>query len=302
VWPRRLCAGVKGMDQLLRAIAKYLQHVQTNSPFVVAVELLLIGLIVWWVTRFLRGTRGARLVKGMALLLAGIYIIISLLPRNLGNADLRWDRLQFLYGKFLLFAFVAAMVAFQPELRRALIQIGQTRFFRTQRGQIEPLVEALVESASYLARNKIGALVAVERSVGLAAIMETGTTVDADVTPSLLNSIFYPGGALHDMAVIISNQRIAAAGCQFPLAESEDVDPSLGSRHRAALGVAQESDAVVLVVSEETGRISLACEGQLYLGLEIEGLREMLFSLLATKETLKRRREEQQTSAGKKEQ
>lgn len=288
-----LCAYETIVNDLIRAISKYLHHVMTYSPIVVAVELLLIGTVVWWVTRFLRGTRGARLVKGMALLMAGIYIVISLLPRNVGQTDLRWDRLQFLYGKFLLFAFVAAMVAFQPELRRALIQIGQTRFFRGRRGEVEPMVEALVESASYLSRNKIGALIAVERTVGLAAIMETGTTIEGAITSGLLNSIFYPGSALHDLGVIISDQRVAAAGCQFPLAESEDVDPSLGSRHRAALGVAQESDAVVLLVSEETGRISLGCEGQLYIGLEIESLREMLFSLLATKTMIKRRREAQ---------
>jgi len=288
------------MDQLLPAISKYLQHVTTYSPIVVAVELILIGSIVWWVTRFLRGTRGARLIKGVALLMAGVYIVIGVLPRNLGNIDLGWERLQFLYGKFLLFAFVAALVAFQPELRRALIQIGQTRLFGGRRGQVEPLVDALVESAGYLARNKIGALMAIERSVGLGALMETGSTLDAKVTTSLLNSIFYPGGALHDMGVIISNDRLAAAGCQFPLAESEDVDPSLGSRHRAALGLAQESDAVVLVISEETGRVSLAYEGQLYIGLEIENLREMLFGLLASKKAIdNRRRAKRAQPAGK---
>lgn len=270
------------MHELWLAITKYLQHVETYSPIVVTVEWLLIGTVVWWVTRFLRGTRGARLVKGMALLMAGLYIVISMLPRNLGDTYLGWDRLQFLYGKFLFFAFVAAMVAFQPEIRRALIQLGQTRFFRGRLSEVQPIVDALVESAGYLSRNKIGALIAVERSVGLAALMETGTPVDAEVSASLLNSIFYPGSALHDMGVIISDRRLAAAGCQFPLAESEDVDPSLGSRHRAALGLAQESDAVVLVVSEETGRVSLANEGQLYIGLELDHLREMLFGLLAT--------------------
>ena len=278
------------MQELLRAIANYLQHLTTYSPIVVAVELLLIGLVVWWVTQFLHGTRGARLVKGMAVLMASVYIIILLLPQHFGARPLDWDRLQFLYSKFLFLAFVAAIVAFQPELRRALIQIGQTRLFRARRREVEGLIEALVESASYLSRNKTGALVAIERSIGLAAVMETGTAVDAKVSASLLNSIFYPGGALHDLGVIISNSRVSAAACQFPLAESEDVDPSLGSRHRAALGLAQESDAIVLVVSEETGRISLACEGQLYIGLEAEHLREMLLGLLAAKATTGRKR------------
>ncbi|MHC4294691.1 MAG: diadenylate cyclase CdaA [Planctomycetota bacterium] len=278
------------MDELIRAITKYLERVMTYSPLVVGVELLLIGVIVWWVTRFLRGTRGARLIKGMAVVMAVVYVGISLLPRNLGSEILEWERLELLYGKFLLFAFVAAMVAFQPEIRRALIQIGQTRLFHRMRSRLEAMVDAMTESADYLSRNKIGALMAIERSVGLGALMETGTPVDADVTSSLLNTIFYPGSALHDMGVIISGGRVAAAGCQFPIAESQDVDPSLGSRHRAALGLAQESDAVVIVVSEETGRVSLACEGQLYIGLEAENLREMVLGLLTPKQLTSRRR------------
>jgi len=140
-----------------------------------------------------------------------------------------------------------------------------------------------VASAAFLSRNKIGAVVAVERSIGLGALADTGTPMEAAVTSRLLNTIFYPGTALHDMGVIIRGGRLAAAGCQFPLAESEEVDPSLGSRHRAALGLAQESDAVVLVVSEETGRVSLAYEGQLYIGLELDNLREMLIDLLVPK-------------------
>ncbi|HAU37557.1 MAG TPA: TIGR00159 family protein [Phycisphaerales bacterium] len=276
------------MNELLRSITNYIHRVSTYNLTVVAVELLLIGLVAWWVLRFLRGTRGARLVKGAAVLLALVYIVIRLLPKT---GSLSWERIEFLYGKFLLFTFVAVIVAFQPELRRALIQIGQTRLFRGKHADIEALVEELVDSAMYLARNKIGSLIAVERTVGLAAIMETGTRLDAAVTSNLLNTIFYPGSALHDMGVILSRGRLAAAGCQFPLAESEDVDPSLGSRHRAALGLAQESDAVVIVVSEESGRISIACEGQLYLGLTGENLREMLLSLLAPKFGAGRKRE-----------
>ena len=170
------------MSEPLRAISTYLRRVAGYDPRVIIIELLLIGVVVWWVTRFLRGTRGARLVKGITLLLVSVYVVIRLLPRNIGVVPLDWDRLDLLYKYFLLFAFVAAMVAFQPELRRALIQIGQTRFFRGARGEVEAMVDALVESVGYLSRNKIGALVAVERTVGLGALMETGTTTDADLT------------------------------------------------------------------------------------------------------------------------
>ncbi len=270
------------MSELLEAISRYLGRVATYNPLVVAVELLLIGSVVWWAMRFLRGTRGARLVKGVAFLLVSVYVVIRLLPKNLGGGDeLGWERIEFLYGKFLLFAFVATVVAFQPELRRALIQLGQAHWFRGRREEARALTEALVDSAAYLSRNKIGAIVAIERTVGLGALMESGTALDAEVTPGLLNTIFYPGSPLHDMGVIVRNGRVATAGCQFPLAESEEMDPSLGSRHRAALGLAQETDAVVLVVSEETGRVSVACEGQLYLGLESAALRDLLLGLLA---------------------
>ena len=271
------------MNELVEGIMSYMRRVVTYNPVVVAVQLLLIGFVVWLVMRFLRGTRGARLLKGSALLLGVVYIGIRLLPKN---DD--WRRVEFLYGHFLVFAFVATVVAFQPELRRALIQIGQARLFRGPQGRAEAIVEALFDSAAYLSRNKIGAVIAIERSVGLGGIIDSGTPINGVVTSSLLNTIFYPGSALHDMGVVIREGRIAAAGCQFPLAESDDVDPSLGSRHRAALGMAQDSDAMVLVVSEETGRVSLACDGQLYLGLPPESLREMLRGLLAPSSLLHR--------------
>ncbi len=272
------------MSDLIRAITIYLHRVSSYKLPEVAVELLLIGVFVWWVMRFLRGTRGARLVKGIALLLIGVNVVMLMLPKTPG-----WERIRFLYGNFLIFALVAGLVAFQPELRRGLIQIGQARLFSGATSRAEAMIDALVESAAYLARNKIGAVVAVERSVGLGALIQTGTVIDADLSSRLLDTIFYPDNPLHDMGVIIREGRVASAGVQFPLAESEEVDPSLGSRHRAALGLSKECDAVVLVVSEETGRISLACEGQLYIGLELKNLREMLLAMLAPRRARHRR-------------
>ena len=271
------------MKQLFDAITAYLNRVAGYDHVVVAVELLLIGVVVWWVMRFLRGTRGARLVKGVAVILITVYIVIRLLPEDFG-----WERIKFLYGNFLLFAFVGIVVAFQPELRRVLIQVGQTKFFRSPLDRVRAMIGALLDSTAYLSRNKIGAVLAIERSVGLGAIEDAGTAIDAELTSGLLNSIFYPGSALHDMGVIIRDGRIAAAGCQFPLAESDEVDASLGSRHRAALGLAKDSDAIVLVVSEETGRVSVACEGQLYLGLSHEALDALLLGLLAPRKMLRK--------------
>jgi len=266
------------VGELIRGITNYLHRVGTYDLLEVMVEMVLIALVVWWTVRFLRGTRGANLVKGTAVMLATVYLCIRLLPKG---ASRGWDRIGFLYGKFLLFAFVAVVVAFQPELRRALAQLGRGRLFGSARRYLGEEIDALVESARYLARNRIGAILAVERRVGLGGLTETGTPIDAEITAPLLNSLFYPGTPLHDMGVVVQSGRIAAASCQFPLAESEEVDTSLGSRHRAALGLARETDAVILVVSEETGRISVACEGQLVVGLDADALRELLRANLA---------------------
>ena len=260
------------------SILRYFARVSNYDPLVVLVQLLIIGLVVWWILRFLRGTRGAGLVKDAALVLVGTYVLIRLVPTG-GE----WGALEFLYGKFLIFALLALLVVFQPELRRALIQLGQTRIFRAQAGRVEAMIHQLCRSADYLGRNKIGALVAIERQVGLAALVESGVAVDALLTSELLNTIFYPGSALHDMGVVIQNGRISAAGVQFPLAESDAADRSLGSRHRAALGLSEECDAVIMVVSEETGRISLAYDGQLSVGVPLEQLQDILTALLAPK-------------------
>ncbi len=259
---------------MIEQIYRYIIRI-SSEPGTVMIQLVLIGLVVWWAIRFLRGTRGEWLFKGAALLLVVVYIFIRLLPTGGG-----WDRLNFLYGRFLFFALLALVVVFQPELRRALMQLGQTRLFRTQTGRVERMINELCRSVDYLSRNKIGALIAVERQVGLGALVETGVPLEARITAELLNTLFYPGSVLHDMGVVIQEGRLTAANVQFPLAESGATDASLGSRHRAALGLSEECDAVVIVVSEETGRVSLAYDGQLSVGVATEGLKELLETLL----------------------
>jgi diadenylate cyclase len=231
------------------------------------------------VVSFLQGTRGARLLKGIVFLLVALYVVVSLLA---GRFELQ--RLKFLYERFLLAAGFAIIVVFQPELRRALMRLGETRLFRTLSAQVTDDIDALVESATFLSRRKIGALVAIERDVGLGGIAESGTRLNADLTPDLLNTIFWPNSPLHDLGVVVSNGRIAYAGVQFPLAESGELEKELGSRHRAAVGMSQESDAVVLVVSEETGDISIAERGQLIRKLTPETLRGLLTELLGRNE------------------
>jgi len=257
-------------------ISSFLRAFRTYPWWQVTIELLLIGLVVYWVVRFLRGTRGARMLRGIAFILIALYLIVRLLGAQLG-----FTRLDFLYGKFLLFASFAIVVVFQPELRRALMRLGETRLFRGWSSQINEEIEALVESAVFCSRRKIGALIAVEREVGLGGIAESGTRLNADLSADLLNTIFWPNSPLHDLGVVVSNGRVMFAGVQFPLAESGELERELGSRHRAAVGMSQESDAVVIIVSEETGDVSIAERGQLIRKLTPEGLRGLLTELLA---------------------
>jgi len=267
------------MEDNLLNLENFWTAVKSYRWWVVAIELLLIGLVVYWVLRFLRGTRGARMLKGIAFVLISLYLIVRIVGPVFGL-----DRIEFLYRQFLIFAAAACVVVFQPELRRALMRLGETRLFRGWSSQIDEEIEALVEAATFLSRRKIGALVAIEREVGLGGIAESGTRINADLTASLLESLFWPNSPLHDLGVIVSQGRIAYAGVQFPLAESGDLERELGSRHRAAVGLSQESDAVVLVVSEETGDVSIAERGQLIRKLTSEGLRGLMGELLGRSE------------------
>ncbi len=235
------------------------------------VELLLIGLAVYAVMRFLRGTRGARLLRGFIFLLAGSSLVVSLVANIL---DL--ERIKQIYPLFVGALFLIALVAFQPELRRALIRLGAATWFGPGAREFDRVVDEVIEAVAYLAKNKIGALIAFERATEFGGLIEPACKLDAEVSKELISTIFWPGSMLHDMGMIISQGRISAAAVQFPLTESEDVDPTLGSRHRAALGLSQESDALIVVVSEETGIISLVENGEIERHLTAETLRQLL--------------------------
>lgn len=247
----------------------------SSHPIQVLIEWLLIGLVVFWVIRFLQGTRGARLLRGIFVMIIGVYLVVRLLSGRFDTTIIT-----FLYEKFLFVATFAIVVVFQPELRRALMRLGETRLFRSTRSQIDREIDQLVEAAVFCSKRKIGMLIAIEREVGLGGLSENATRVNADLSAPLLNTIFYPNSPLHDLGVIVSRGRIMYAGVQFPLAESGDLERELGSRHRAAVGMSQESDAVVLVVSEETGDMSIAERGSLYRKLTPEALRELLGEML----------------------
>jgi diadenylate cyclase len=244
--------------------------------FRVAIEMLLIGTVVYATLRFLQGTRGARLMRAI-----GMIVVVSFLIVRLIAVKLELDRINYLYPYFLGAVFLIALIVFQTELRRGLLLIGADWWSQARARETERIIEPVVAAAAGLSKKKIGALIAIERGAGLGGVVETGVTLDAEISSELLETIFWPGSALHDMGVIIRQDRILAAGCQFPLADSDDVDRSLGSRHRAAVGMSHESDALVLVVSEETGTISVAEHGRLRRSLTPESLRQILLAALA---------------------
>ncbi len=264
----------------MNEILDYLSRVYQTFRFTDALEIALIALLVYLVYRSLRGTRGARVVRGFVLVLVTGFVLLRILTDYL-----HMQRLSFLYGQMLQVLLFLAIVVFQPELRRSLMRLAENpllRFFLRQGASA--FVDRIVRAAGILSRNKIGAIIAVERDSRLAALAESGTPMDAELTTELLTTLFWPGSPLHDMGVVIRGGRIAAAACEFPLSHQAILDPHWGTRHRAAVGLTEEFDAVVVVVSEETGTISLAVGGDLETPLSTEELRQRLMGLLRAAE------------------
>lgn len=261
------------MASLLDSLSRYFQRFGTDAynPVVVVTELLLIGVVVYSLLRFLQGTRGASVLQGVVSLVVVGFLVIRVVADALGLV-----RIQVLYQYFVWGVFLTALVVFQPELRRGLVRLGERRWLKRWLRTSESIVEPIVEAVERLSRQKIGALIAITREVGLTGLAERGIPVDGRVTRELLESIFIPRSPLHDMGVIIQDDRVVAASCPFPVSEAEVADRTLGSRHRAGLGLSEESDALIIIVSEETGTISLAEAGELTRGLTSDQLRDRL--------------------------
>lgn len=270
-------ANLLGQSDFFRSLIQPLTSGQ-YSPVVVLSELLLIGVPVYLVLRFLAGTRGERLVWAVGMILVVSFLLVRLVAQKLGL-----DRINFLYPYFVMSVMAVALIVFQTELRRGLMRIGERGWFRSWSQNTQKVIDPIVAGVTNLSKQKIGAVIAIERMTSLGAVVETGVSLDAEVSAELLESIFWPSSALHDMGVIIRNGRLVAARCQFPLADSSDVDRALGSRHRAAVGMSQECDAVVVVVSEETGTISIAEHGRLRRSFTRDSLHDALVASFAGK-------------------
>jgi diadenylate cyclase len=235
-----------------------------------ALEVFILAVAIYYITRFLRGTRGWPIVIGFVVVLLGLFALTQVL----GLVVLS----QLLRAAYAFFA-VAVVIIFQPELRRLLAELGNLPLFSSAHEQREN-IEVIIQTVERLSEVKIGALIAIEQTIHLHDAVESGVYVDCEATPEMLETIFFPNNAIHDGGVIIKGDRIMFAACIFPLSQRPGLAKSLGTRHRAAIGLSEETDAVVVVVSEENGTISHAYKGQLVRGVTAEELRSFLTSVL----------------------
>lgn len=233
-------------------------------------EVLILAVMIYSASRFLRGTRGWPVVIGFVIVLLALALVTTLLKLTV---------LSWLLGTFSAFFAVAVIIIFQPELRRMLAELGNLPLFASASEQRES-IEVIIQTSERLAEVKIGALIAVEQNIQLQEVVESSVTVDCLATPEMLETIFFPNNAVHDGGVVIKGDRIAYAACIFPLTQRSDLSKSLGTRHRAAIGLSEETDAVIIVVSEETGGISHAYKGQLVRNVTLEELRAFMTSVL----------------------
>jgi diadenylate cyclase len=235
------------------------------------IEVAVLATMIYIVLRFLRETRGSGILRGLALILIGAVVGFLILIEAL--------QLQVLNEAFNAIAqsvVLGLIVVFHPEIRRAIVRLGDSPIFGRLFRPDSKIVQRLVRAMARLSKDRIGALVAIEREASLASLAETGITIDAELNSYLIESIFFPKSALHDGAILVRDDRIVAASCLLPLSQNPDIDKRLGTRHRAALGLSEETDAVALVVSEETGKISIAVGGHLNFDLTLEQLERML--------------------------
>lgn len=235
-------------------------------------DIAIVSIVVYELLKLIRGTRGVQLAIGAAVI-AGLFYM---------SLGLQLETLNWLIRNFVGYAVFAAIVLLQADIRRALVHLGQAPLFRRFDRSVsdDDTIEELVVATGTLSSRRIGAIIVIERGIGLRNFIESGIPLDARLTYDLLVSIFQPTSPLHDGAVIVQGDRVAAAACFLPLTVNPRLGRELGSRHRAALGVTEENDSVAIVVSEETGLISLIRDGSMERGLEVETLRARLSSLV----------------------
>lgn len=239
------------------------------------VEILFLWILIYHALVFFEGTRAIQVWRGIIVLLA-VFFLVQYLSLNILN----W-----IFDKLLGISVLAIMVIFHPEIRQGLARLGQHNMFRThlREEELDIMLKELGKAVEGLCRDKIGALIAIEKTDPLTPFIETGDRIDALVTSDLIHTIFTPNSMLHDGGVVIQNGRIAAAGCLFPLTQNQDLSRVFGTRHRAALGLSEETDALIIVISEERHDVSLVHESRLYKDLSKDELLVKIKNLLNPK-------------------
>lgn len=234
------------------------------------VDILLVWYVIYKLIMVIRGTKAVQLLKGIF-----VILLVRIVSEFLGLKTLSW-----MMEQAITWGFLAIIIIFQPELRRALEQLGRGKFFSRSSSMVdedpEKAITAILKATDYMAKRRIGALISIERETGMGDYIETGIHLDSMISSELLINIFIPNTPLHDGAVIIQKNNVAAAACYLPLSESPFISKELGTRHRAALGISEVTDSLTVVVSEETGNISLTKNGELYRDLKAEEFKEIL--------------------------
>lgn len=260
-------------------MAQYIPSLIKGIGFNDVVDILIVSYVIYKLLSFIKSTRAAQLAKGLSIVLAAYF----------ASALFDFYTVNWLLSKVLSIGLIALVVVFQPELRRGLEYLGRGKFttkgFSIEREQINSNVQIIVRAVEYFAARKEGALIVIENETALQDIAENGTLLDAQLTEPLLENIFYKGSPLHDGACILRGDRILAAGCVLPLTENPNLSKDLGTRHRAGIGMSENSDATVLIVSEETGIISMAQNGKLSRFLDLKSVEKNLFGIYLKKAT-----------------
>lgn len=250
---------------MLEAVRSFLTENWTSG-----VEIAILTVVLYYSYVYLRGTHGARILIGLAL----VFLTLTLVSQIFNLMVIGW-----LLSSFFGFLAIALVVIFQPELRRALTELGSHHFF-TSAFEERETIEEVTDTVFELASKGFGALIAIERELSLKTLVETGVRLDSEYSKELVLTLFQPKTVLHDGGLILHSDRIVAAACIFPLTQREDLDRNLGLRHRAGLGLSEESDAVAIVVSEETGQVSICHSGLIDRNLSVEKFRRRLSQLL----------------------
>ncbi len=254
-----------------------LSNVELNWRMLVEMAILW---FVWYrVLLFLKDTKAVYVIRGIFVLVIAFFVF----------QKLELNTLNWILTKIFAISIIGLMIIFQPELRQGLTRLGQQPMLYTgfREEDIENIIREIGSAVNTLSKKRIGLLIAIQREIGLRNYIESGVALDSQISSEVLQSIFYPGSALHDGGVIITMNKIAAAGCLFPISENAEIDKTLGMRHRAGIGLSEETDAIVITVSEETGKISLIINGKLNAGLKKEELITILKGLF--KKNRKRR-------------